>query len=46
MAEGKELDQRFVTLNKDYLYPEELTEENNLRDAKARLLYDRLAREK
>jgi hypothetical protein len=46
MAEDKKLDQRFNELNKDYLYPSELAQENDLRDAKARLLYDRLSRNK
>lgn len=44
MAEGDQLDQRFNSLNKDYLYPSELAQENELRDAKARLLYQRLSR--
>jgi hypothetical protein len=41
-----ELDKRFNTLNKDVLYPAELTQENELRGAKARILYDRLSRKK
>lgn len=44
MTEGTQLDQRFNALNKDYLYPSELAQENELRDAKARLLYRRLSR--
>ena len=46
MIEGAQLDQRFNALNKDYLYPSELAQENELRDAKARLLYQRLSRTK
>jgi len=44
MAEGDKLDQRFNALNKDYLYPSELSQENELRDSKTRLLYQRLSR--
>jgi len=46
MIEGDKLDQRFNILNKDYLYPAELEQENELRDAKSRLLYQRLSRTK
>ncbi len=46
MASGNELDTRFIALNKDYLYPTELAGENELRNAKALLLYSRLARKK
>jgi len=46
IAAGDGLDKRFITLNKNYLYPAELTEENNLRNVKVRLLYQRLSREK
>ena len=41
-----ELDKRFNSLNKDVLYPAELVQENELRGAKARILYDRLSRKK
>jgi len=41
-----ELDKRFNTLNQDVLYPAELAQENELRGAKARILYDRLSRKK
>ncbi|MBS1531592.1 MAG: beta-N-acetylhexosaminidase [Bacteroidetes bacterium] len=44
MVEGEKLDQRFDTLNKDYLYPAELAQENDLRKVKIKLLYERLAR--
>jgi hypothetical protein len=40
------LDIVFEQLNKDYLYPGELQEESELRNAKARLLYNRLSRQK
>ena len=43
---GKTNDRLFSKYNADYLYPGEIAEENNLRDAKARLLYDRLTRQK
>jgi hypothetical protein len=46
MVIGDELDKRFIALNKDYLYPSELEEENELRDIKVRLLYRRLSRKK
>ena len=46
IAYGERLDQRFANLNKDYLYPNELAEENDLRNVKANLLYDRLSRKK
>src|SRR5206468_2527559 len=41
-----DLDKRFNSLNKDVLYPAELAQENELRGAKARILYDRLSRKK
>ncbi|MGN6640251.1 MAG: beta-N-acetylhexosaminidase, partial [Mucilaginibacter sp.] len=43
MQTGTQLDQRFIALNKDYLYPSELAQENELRNAKVRLLYQRLS---
>jgi hexosaminidase len=46
MATGSELDKRFIALNKNYLYPAELAQENELRNVKARLLYQRLSRQK
>lgn len=46
ITNGDELDKRFNELNKDVLYPEELAQENELRDSKARILYDRLSRKK
>ena len=46
MAEGAKLDQSFIALNKDYLYPSELAQENELRDVKVRLLYQRLSRKR
>ena len=46
MVTGNALDKRFIALNKDYLYPAELTDENELRNVKIRLLYQRLSRKK
>jgi hypothetical protein len=46
IAVENDLDARFNELNKDYLYPSELAEENQLRNAKVRLLYYRLSRQK
>ncbi|MDB5144769.1 MAG: beta-N-acetylhexosaminidase [Mucilaginibacter sp.] len=46
IATGNELDKRFIELNKNYLYPAELAQENELRNVKVRLLYQRLSREK
>jgi hexosaminidase len=46
IATGNGLDKRFITLNKDYLYPAELAEENELRNVKVRLLYQRLSRKR
>lgn len=46
MVNGGQLDTRFNTLNKDYLYPGELAQENELRNVKVRLLYQRLSRKK
>lgn len=38
-----ELDKRFIKLNGNTLYPAELKEENDLRNAKIKVLYNRLA---
>lgn len=46
MITGGQLDKRFIALNKAYLYPTELAQENELRDAKVRLLYNRLSRKR
>jgi hypothetical protein len=46
MTTGDQLDKRLIALNKDYLYPAELAQENQLRNAKVRLLYNRLSRKK
>jgi len=46
IATGDELDKRFIALNQGYLYPAELTQENELRNAKVRLLYNRLSRKR
>jgi hexosaminidase len=40
---SKKLDERFIALNKSYFQPEELKQENELRNVKIKLLYDRLA---
>lgn len=44
LADSKKIDQRFIDLNKNTLYMGELEEENNLRDSKINLLYNRLTR--
>ena len=44
--DSKLIDQRFISLNKTTLYTEELQEENNLRNSKIILLYQRLAKER
>jgi hypothetical protein len=46
LANAKKMDQRFIDLNKNTLYMGELKEENDLRDAKIHLLYQRLTRER
>jgi hexosaminidase len=46
LSDSKLIDQRFISLNKNTFYPEELQEENNLRDSKIMLLYKRLAKER
>lgn len=40
------LDQRFSALNRDVLYEAEIAQENSLRNAKIKLLYQRLSRDK
>jgi len=44
--DSKLIDQRFISLNKATLYTEGLQEENNLRNSKIILLYQRLAKER
>lgn len=46
LTNSKKMDQRFIDLNKNTLYMDELKEENDLRDAKIHLLYQRLTRER
>lgn len=46
LTDSKKIDQRFIDLNKNTLYLGELNEENNLRDNKINLLYQRLAKER
>jgi hypothetical protein len=46
ITDENDLNARFNELNKDYLYPSELVEENQLRNAKVNLLYNRLSRQK
>ena len=46
LSDAKLIDQRFISLNKHTLYTEELQEENNLRNSKIILLYQRLAKER
>jgi hexosaminidase len=40
------VDMHFAELNKGFLYPAEVKEENDLRNIRAKLLYDRLSRNK
>jgi hypothetical protein len=46
MATEPGLDRRFIALNKGYLYDSELKQENDLRNIRVQLLYDRLSRKK
>ena len=46
LSDAKLIDQRFISLNKNTLYVAELQEENNLRNSKIILLYQRLAKER
>jgi len=46
LRDSKKIDQRFIDLNKNTLYMGELKEENNLRDSKIHLLYQRLTKER
>lgn len=45
-GDSKLIDQRFISLNKNTFYLAELQEENNLRNSKIILLYQRLAKER
>jgi len=42
--QGKTLDTEFIALNKGYMHDTELKQENDLRNARIQLLYDRLSR--
>jgi len=44
LRNSKKLNNRFLALNKSYFHPEELNKENELRNSKIKLLYQRLAR--
>jgi len=46
LEDSQKIDQRFIDLNKNTLYMGQLKEENDLRDSKIRLLYQRLTRDK
>jgi hexosaminidase len=46
LSDAKVIDQRFINLNKNTLYTNELKEENDLRNSKIKLLYQRLAKER
>ncbi|HTI90202.1 MAG TPA: beta-N-acetylhexosaminidase [Puia sp.] len=46
LAESSSLDDRFAKAQKGYLYPGQIDEENQLRNAKVIILYDRLSRKK
>jgi uncharacterized protein YfkK (UPF0435 family) len=40
LKESKELDKRFTELNKGFLYPEEIEEQNRIRIEKLEKIYD------
>ena len=46
LSDAKLIDKRFINLNKNTLYADELKEENDLRNSKINLLYQRLAKER
>jgi hypothetical protein len=46
LSDAKLIDQRFISLNKNTLYVTELQEENDLRNSKITLMYQRLAKER
>ena len=46
LSDSKLIDERFMNLNKNILYADELKEENNIRNSKISLLYQRLAKER
>jgi hexosaminidase len=46
LSDAKLIDERFINLNKNTLYADELKEENDLRNSKINLLYQRLAKER
>jgi hypothetical protein len=46
LDDAKLIDERFINLNKNTLYTDELKEENELRNSKINLLYERLAKER
>ena len=46
LSDAKLIDPRFINLNKNTLYVSELQEENNLRNSKINLLYQRLAKKR
>jgi hypothetical protein len=46
LSDAKLIDQRFISLNKNALYLTELQKENDLRNSKINLLYQRLAKER
>ena len=46
MASNGEISRRFSALNKDFLFPAEIRDENDLRIIRMKLLYDRLSRNK
>jgi hypothetical protein len=46
LSEAKLINERFINLNKNTLYTDELKEENELRNSKINLLYERLVKER
>jgi len=46
LANSTSLDERFATLNKGFINPSQIEEENQIRNAKVLILYDRLSRKR
>ena len=46
LSESKSLDGRFAKLNQDFMNPGQIEEENQIRNIKVHILYDRMARNK
>jgi hexosaminidase len=46
LADSEKLNKRFIALNKHHFYTAELQHENDLRNSKVKILYDRLTRQR